>query len=329
MKKEIPQLDFTINLDAIAEGLTQSEMQTWDNCPEKWYLQYNLLLHRIGKHSWPLTYGTWIHGMLEQFYLSRGKNWKLDTPIKGEKFIALEDLAQAEYWRGVAKVQSEMYVSHFKHDFKLWEPVVVEEIVDLEFQGIRLKGMIDGLFRDITKKKATHAIWDHKTAKRFDDKTMLGWDFRFQFMFYMWLATKSKKLKEFPCSDFVVNGIKKPSIEQGKQTLPQFLQRLQIDMMERPEFYYYRKRYTLTKDSLKHFEENILGPKLARIRMIQEPSIPDFVKQMFTRNKNTDHCINSYGGVCEFLPACQNGLAIEGFQYKKREAKHQELITEE
>lgn len=329
LRKEVPLLEFEINAESIGEGLTQSEMQQWDNCPEKWYLGYNLMLHRRGKFAWPLVYGGWMHSALEEFYTTKGKRWSLDTTIKDKAFIAHEQLAQEDYWKGVAEVQMSCYASHFKNDSKIMRPVAIEEIIDFEFEGIRLKGMVDIFAQDLTTKEPSYYVWDHKTTGRIDKTTVLGWDFRFQFMFYCWLATKIDKWKGLPCKGFMVNAIKKPAIKQGvNQSLDSFLQRLQSDMMERPEQYYYREKLLLKKGNLEHFENQILRPKLNRIKMLFDPNISDDIKASLLRNKNTDHCISKYGSVCEFLPACQHGLAIEGHQYRKREVKHQELVSE-
>lgn len=328
-KLKLLPLDFEINPESLADGLTQSEMQTWDNCAEKWYLGYNLMLHKQGKFSWPLAYGGWIHGALEEFYTTRGKRWSLDCKIKDRNFVSHESLADEDYWKGVAEVQMACYASHFKHDCKIMKPIAVEEIIDFTFEGIRLKGMVDIFAQDLTSKKPAYYVWDHKTTGRIDKTTVFGWDFRFQFMFYCWLATKIDKWKDLPCKGFIINAIKKPQLRQGtNETLNGFLQRLQIDMQQRPENYYYREKLLLKTGNLDHFENQILRPKLNRIKLLHDPKVSHEIKTIILRNKNTDHCVSKFGSVCEFLPACQYGLEIEGHQFRKRENKHQELMSE-
>lgn len=234
-----------------------------------------------------------------------------------------------DYWVGVARVQMEIYVSQFKHDFKISKSLAVEEIVDFTFEGIRLTGMIDRYAQDLTtKKKNDYYVWDHKTTARLDRTTTIGWDFRFQFMFYCWIASKLPKWKKFPCKGFMVNAIRKPQIKMNKgDTLDSFLQRLQSDMMERPEFYFYREVLHLKQGDLHHFESTILRPKLNRIKLLLDPKTSETTRQAFLRNKNTDHCISKFGQVCEFLPLCQHGQD-EAFQYRRREVKHLELISD-
>lgn len=288
------------------------------------------MLYKRGKFAWPLTFGNWMHGALEEFYTTKGKRWSIDAQIKDRQFVSQEMLALEDYWKGVAEVQMSCYASHFKHDLKIMEPVAIEEIVDFEFEGIRLKGMVDVYAKDLTTKKSSdYYVWDHKTTGRIDKTTVLGWDFRFQFMFYCWLAARIPKWKSYPVKGFIVNAIKKPAIKQGvNQTLDSFLQRLQSDMMERPEMYYYREKLHLKPGDLQHFETQILRPKLNRIKLLFDPNVRDEIKTIILRNKNTDHCVSKFGSVCEFLPACQHGFDIEGHQFRKREHKHNELITE-
>lgn len=320
-----------INPDSIGDGITQSEMTCWDNCAEKWYLGYNLMLYQVGKFSWPLTYGGWIHGALEEFYRTKGKRWSLECAIPQRKFIPRDQLALEDYWTGVADVQMQIYASQYKHDFEIWQPLATEEIVDLTWRGVRLKGMIDmpAIFLP-NKKRKTVYIWDHKTSYTIDKKMVMGWDFRFQFMFYCWLATKLEKWKEWHIAGFVINAIRKPGLKwnQDKEILSAHLQRLETHMREEPNKYFYRDKLELTKDAMQHFEDHILGPKLDRIRILMDPKTPDAVRRLFMRNKNTDHCVSKFGTPCEFISACQNGLSLERFKYRKREVKHRELVSE-
>lgn len=316
--------DFQLNPHSIGEGLTQSEMQTQDNCGEKWYLGYNLMLARKQKFSWALTYGSWIHAALEEFYASKGKRWKVDATIPKAtlRTLSLENQAKYEYWQKLAKLQMDIYASHYKGDFKFFRVESIEEKVDYTFDGVRLKGMID-LFVYSNGHKGYYVV-DHKTTSRLDKTTVDGWDFRLQFMFYCWLASKLWPKK--PVRGFFINAIKKPALRQGEaESTVQFLQRVQTDMLANPEKYLYRDRLILKKDDLAHFEETILQPKLERVKLLMNPKIPDSVKFVMLRNKNTDHCTH-YGQPCEFLPICKNGMEVEQHAYKVRENKHEELI---
>lgn len=325
--KAIDPQQFTINPGNIAEGFTQSEMQTLDDCAEKWYLSYNLLLKKRGSFSWALTYGSWIHSALEEFYTCKGRyTWEPEIPMDKKKFMSAAMLADEDYWREIGRVQMEVYASYRKKDLKILQPLQdgVEQILDIEFEGIRFKGMIDlVLFHTLHN---GNFIMDHKTCSRIDKQTTMGWDFRFQFMFYSWLAWK--KWPDLKIKGTLINAIKKPGLQRKQgESIQAFGQRVNFDMLEKPEAYFYRERLLLTKGALQRFEDTILRPKINRIKLFRDPKISDETKFAILRNKNTGHCL-AYGQACPFLACCQHGTEIEGFQYHTREHKHEELETE-
>lgn len=319
-----PALDFAIDANLIGEGLTQSEMQTWDNCPEKWYLRYNLMLKKKGEFSWATTYGTWMHSFLEEFYSTKGKRYSFNPELRDRRIMTQQQLVDYEYWSQLLEIQGRTYASYYKHDFKLFKVKHVEVVADLRFRGVRLKGKIDLFLESLAH--GGFYTWDHKTTSRIDKSTVLGWDFRFQFMFYCWLAWKL--WPEHKVRGFFINAIRKPQIKRGEhESVKAFLQRVQSDMLVRPEFYFYRDRLRLKKGDLQHFEDTILIPKLERIKMLFDPKIPDEVKMMLVRNKNTDHCV-AYNSPCQFMNACKNGLELEQEFFYRRKAKHEELELE-
>lgn len=322
-------LDFEINPQILGEGITQSEMQTFDNCPEKWYLRYNLMLEKKGSFSWALIVGSAIHASLEEFYATKGKRWTWNLEPFIPKGILMEasNVEKMEYWRHIGQVMLEAYTEFYKDDFKIFEYKTsdIENVVDLEFKGFRLKGMID-LLAFNRSANGTYIV-DHKTAGRIDKTLLMGWDFRFQFMFYCWLARRQwpdKKIK-----GWMPNTIKKPELRpKQNESIPAFAQRVKLDMQQFPEKYFYRELCPFTKGSVERFEVEILLPKLERFRILTDAKTPDSIKMGFLRNKNTDHCI-AYGSACQFLPLCQHGAEIEKHQYSKRLHKHEELADAE
>ncbi len=321
---KLEKLDFHLNAASIGQGMTQSEMQCWDNCPEKWYLGYNLMLALRGKHSWALTYGSWIHEALDEYYKTKGKRWHIDPKVRDKHFLNAQQLSEYDYWVELANVQMSIYASHYKNDFKFFNILTTEEIIEFEWQGVLLKGMVDMFLQE--KKTGKFFMKDHKTTGKIDKQVVMGWDFRLQFMFYVWLCLKTKRQSP---SGYFVNAMKKPQLKQGaNETTKQFLQRVQIDMLSRPEVYFYRERLVLLKGDMEHFEKNILQPKIDRLKVLQDPKVSDSIKIMMARNKNTDYCLH-YGQPCEFMRVCKNGLAVEKAAYRKREVKHMELVETE
>lgn len=311
-------------LESAKDGFTQSEMMTMDNCPQKWYYQYVEQLQKIGSFSWALVYGSALHATLEEMYLTGGKRWSVATlQIPEGAQLTLAQEGQREYYQGLVKIQAEQYFKFYKDDFTCMEVVAVEQQVDTMFEGLRLKGMID-----LIVKMPNGKLWifDHKTASRLDANTQMGWDFRFQFMFYMWLARRQFPDLEF--AGFTINAIKKPALRQGKtESQTAFLSRCEFDMISEPDKYFYRDNLPMTKDALQRFEDNILRPKLNRLHLLTNEDTNDIIKNVLAHNSNTDACMH-YGAPCAFLPLCHHGEELEGFQYERREHKHQELAGE-
>lgn len=320
-----PVLDFEINSDSINEGFTQSEMQTQDNCGEKWYLGYNLMLSLRGKHSWALAYGGWLHEAWEEFYSTKGKRWHIDPKIRDKHFLSAEQLSTFEYWVGLANIQMQIYASHYKSDFKFYDIISTEEIIEFEWQGVILKAMVD--LYVLSKQYKGWYMMDHKTTGKIDKKIVTGWDFRLQFMFYCWLCYKTKK--KTPPSGYFINAMKKPQLKQGEHEPNRvFLQRVQTDMQLEPEKYFYRERLILKRGDLEHFEQKVLQPKIDRIKILRDPNVSNQIKIAMFRNMNTDYCMH-YQQPCEFLNACKRGLEIEKEFFRRRDIKHMELIEPE
>ena len=96
-----------------------------------------------------------------------------------------------------------------------------------------------------------------------------------------------------------------------------------------PEKYYYRQKLLMNKNNLQRFESFVLAPKLRRIQLLTNPNISDSIKLSIVNNPNTDYCQKYQGYECEFLPLCEHGFGLEGFQYEKKTVKHEELEAEE
>lgn len=309
---------------AAVEGWTQSEITTMDECPMIWFWRYGMLLRRKGWFSWASVYGTAFHSTMEEMYATGGKRWSPAPLIIPEGItLSQEKLQEKKYWEGVLNVQTQAYADRWKDDFDLFEVKRLEIDVDYVHEGIRLRGKIDLIF--VTK---DGKLWllDHKTTSRLDLKTVAAWDFRFQFMFYLWLAMK--QYPEYQFAGYYINAIKKPSIKVRKgDTLEMFFDRLRMNMGMEPDEYFYRDRLLLTKTSISHFEDFVLAPKLKRIKLLTNPEIPDSIREdvlhVMTANPNTNRC--QLYGACEFIPLCQHGYSREAFQYEQRSAKHEEL----
>jgi len=298
------------------EGFTQSEICTWDDCAEKWYLGYNHNLEIKGGFEWHFVYGDAVHETLENFYKFGTEEVAALQFPEGTLLTSAQEY-ERDMWQGILEVQMERYFHRYQDDLEVFSPWVVEKEVEVEFEGVKLRGKID-LGYDVDGGE-TNILSDHKTYGVEDYE---GWNFRFQFMFYIWLAQKAFNRK---VRKFIVNGIKKPQLRQGKkESLPTFVTRIRQAHIQEPEKYFVRHTLPTIKQSMEHFEERVLRPKLERIKLLTQEGTSDIVIESLVRNQNTNNCVK-YGRACEFLPICKHGYKSPSQFYTQRPNKHREL----
>lgn len=316
-----------IRRDTVEEGYTQTELGILDECGFKWHLMYNWRLSGSDP-QWYYAVGAAWHQIMENLYRSGGETFRPYRVIL-ESYVDTTPEVQAlqEQWEKILEVYAEEYVGYFGHkgEFASLQVDGIEQIQDLtiEWKGqkIRLKGMVDLKGRRYSKRQIT----DHKTFRTMNDALTQGWQFRFQFMFYRWLNRELTGEKERV--DFVVNGMRKPSIKVKKsESLPGYLQRLRGEIRTKPTDYFFRETLMLNEGRMKRFEEEVLAPKLNKIALIQQPPSNDVLSALVL-NKNTEACINKITGVyCPFFQICEKGTNPDRFT--RREHKHPELAGE-
>lgn len=306
-----------INPRTIDEGFTQSEFSTM-GCMQRWNYRYNELLYKPGIIPFPLRVGTAWHGGMEQFYATGGTRAAIATlqPEPGD-VPSLVDMEMFRYWNAVLPAMMEAYSIYYKADPIKWKIHKIEREMDIKYRGIRLRGKIDITATD----KNGNWIWDHKTTSRLDKDIVAGWDFRFQFMFYLWLLSKAEPLK---VKGFLVNAVKKPELRVKKtESLPEFAARVREDMIIEPDKYFCRIPYIVTKGHLDNFEKNVVDPKINILQFVIDNPTSELAWSLLN-NKNTDECQKWGGAPCEFIEMCQHGPKMR-FMYREKEQKHSEL----
>ena len=318
---------FVLNPERAAEGWTQSEITLMDDCGQKWFYRYHELLRKKGDFSWALIVGSAFHATLEQMYATQGQRWAVPTLVfPPGTVLSGQQMEKEMYWNHVLPAMCTAYSQYHASDFEKFVVEEIEEKVEVEFMGFKFRGMIDLRFRPIAKDGQW--IMDHKTASRIDTATTAGWDFRFQFMFYLWLKWKQGTV---PLRGYFINGVKKPELKIKKtESLPEFAERCRQDMVFEPQKYFYREKLIMTADAMEHFERHVLMPKIIRLQMLAgQASIgeeSEVIAATVARNMNTSHC-QAYGIPCEFLDLCRHGQDMM-FNYERRDHKHEELEAE-
>src|SRR6266404_5981454 len=309
----------------LSEGFTQSELSLLSLCPQKWNWQYNQLLFKPGIVAWPLLVGTVFHDAMEQLFSTKGKRVKVATLQFTETQVpAIDDFQKLEYFNTLVPIMVEAYRIYHQEDFLLDNIESLEEVVEVEYRGFRLRGKID----KTTIEDGQRVLTDYKTTSRIDKASVAGWDFRFQFMFYLWL--KSKLIKEGPpLGAFRVDAVKKTELRVKKtENLEGFGQRVFQDMIADPDKYFYRERFPIIDGSLEHFQTNVLDHKLNRIKAIVNPDTPLDVARLLIEDKNTEEC-QRWGIQCPFLDLSRHGYDKMGQFYRTKSVKHEELEDNE
>jgi PD-(D/E)XK nuclease superfamily len=332
MKQELSALKpniLSIEEACASGGFTQSELMTLTTCPEKWYLRYGRLLAKRGEFSWALHYGSAIHTMIEGFIHTKGKrvSWEL-PPLPSDVMVTPEVENDWDYWNEVGKAQTQAYRDFYNEEFKQNDyGDRVEFEPTIEFMGIKLTGKIDAL--PYLKSQKGYFVMDHKTASRLNESNLEGWTFRFQFMFYMWLASKMTEFKGLKLKGFMPNAIKKPELRQKvNESNMAFGARVYEDMITRPEVYFYRETGLMTADCIENFEQRDLVPKIKKLRIILGmDKAPTGMREALGRERNTDACF-AYFKKCPYFDICKLGPSSGMAFMTKKEVKHAELTPE-
>lgn len=307
----------------IADGFTQSELTVLSDCPTKWHLKYNLLLTKGDDYSFPLMVGTIIHDSLEQIYKTSFKRYNVDPVEFPEGAIpTIGDISKAKYWNEVVPKMIDAYVNYWRvKDAKDLQIISLEESLSIVYRGFILRGKID---LTAILKKTKRIIIDHKSSSKLNYDTVIGFDYRFQFLFYLWLKWKDKPKEKF--YGYAVNVIKKPELRpKQNEGFPEFALRVFSDMVANPEKYFYRETYQIGLANLQYFQDTVVDPKLDRIQLGIDQ--PDLFPILFG-DKNTSECQRLGQAPCIYYDYCRQGEDKVGHLYHTKSVKHPELEVE-
>lgn len=317
-------LTFELSPIVAADGFTQSELTCMDDCGKKWFWRYHEQLTRRGSFHWSLVIGDAVHKTLEQMYATKGETWEV-KPFRYPSGVILDpsDSAKEKLWYVIVDAMMTAYSQHYYRDFEEWEIEKIEETVEVEFMGFKFKGKIDLRYRNIGSR--LDWITDHKTTFRLGPDITAMWEFKFQFMFYLWLMWKSGR---DDLNGYQINAIRRPELRLGKtEGFPEFGERIRQDMVHEPQKYFYRNAIKFDVDMLRHFENRVLLPKVERLVLLSGDAYKYNAASAIAHNMNTDACYR-YGKPCEFLALCMQAPEDFLHEYDKRSSKHEELEGE-
>lgn len=204
-----------------------------------------------------------------------------------------------EYYKAITLTVMGRYFEYYKDDFK-FKFEEVEGQFDVKWNGFRLIGKRDGLFR----KGGRRLLFEHKTKSTIYEATIMQMlEFDFQNLYYI---ISNELDTGSPVDGVLYNVIRKPQSKQGKnETLKEFAERLGQVIDKDPEHYFKRYEVEYSKEQKEEFQFELFE-KLTRIKDLIEGKRPPL--------KNEGFCFAGYP--CDYLKACSQGH-MEGFTQRK------------
>lgn len=313
--------------DIEKHGISQGLLTKFDHCRQdaKWWTQG---LTRMGDPSLALSFGIITHAALELAYrdIQIGKLKKSPTQKRINKYLdSIEQTWKQENPRATADLNTILstalgfagsvlptYFDLYPEDFSV-EWVSIEQEIDIPYKlpdgrRTRLVGKMDGVYRD-------GGIWllETKTKSRIDEAFIADWlPMDLQTNWYMYAIRKT--LKKRP-RGVLYNIIRRPQLRlKQKETSTQFAVRCAQDVIERPEWYFYRFKCKVGVGDLLRFQ----GELEERVTAFY-----DWWQGRGAHYRNSNGCETKYG-ICEWFGACTGRLE----DYKMRDKLFPELELE-
>jgi hypothetical protein len=298
-------------------GVTQSLMGKFQSCRRSWLLAINRWeLPSAGKY---MGYGSMVHEVLDKMYssVSSGDIRVEELPELITAAIDAYDMGKswsaedAEMQKAKAQAILECYIIVFKKDFVELRFEAVEEQFDIKWNGVRLRGKVDGKFRD---KNGGGWNMEHKNySKIVEDTLSLVLTYDLQNLFYMLAdkVTHGKLLK-----GVLYNILRNPEVRKMDGGPAEVYKMLKDKVMKDPRHYFIRFELPYGKPDMSQFEEE-LEYKILDMKGI----INGNKNEQFSRcYKNERVCTSPY--TCEYIGACASKSL---FGYRQQPSLFNEL----
>lgn len=296
--------------DPMAQGLSQSQIQTRLECGEKARLSTVLGWTPKGS-SKPLIWGSIFHAMLEAGYkgLRAGKGW----PDHAHLMAAADAEMQGEYPGAITSttdiieecfLEASQLIGPYR---KTWEKedgkVKWLKVEDAFRRSLTddippMKGKFDAVFEH---PKFGVGLLETKTKSQISHNLTDLLPLDLQLAYYL-TALRREGLKP---TTVWYNIIRRPGLKRGKEEKAKdFQERIKEDVTSRPEHYFQRLPVTLEKGEL-DFALNRVAYQLDAYQEWYESVLESGIKTRCL-GFNSGACEGKYG-TCAFLPICSKG----------------------
>jgi hypothetical protein len=290
-------LTFPKKYSLVKDGITQSLLATYIQCPKKFLYSINLWAEPEKKST---QFGSFFHHILETIYsekICQQKNLSaaITICIDAYQFPKVIKTDEAEYMRAVASVLAPFYFKLYAKDFDY------EITTEYKFEAplgnlAKLRGMVDGIFG--TPDTGDYILLETKTKsqipeERIEGKLSLDW----QTLFYSMAA---RIIFGKPPKKIIYNVVRYPQ-RKIKTTVQDFCAELLKDVTAKPDYYFMRWETSFTNMELDKFQEEISS----------------YIMDISTDTKfrrNLSACDSLYP--CPYIQACITGKP-EGLRKKK------------
>jgi hypothetical protein len=275
------------------DGITHSLMQTFLKCPRSFWFTVHGFEPCI-KQEGVFTYGNLIHSLLDLTYTVWDKKKALPSGRDLRLQLFKSSMENSFFKRGDLKevicMIFQNYLRANKTDFKNFDIIACERTFDVKFEGIRLRGKKDMIYK--LKNSGSYYIFETKTMSRITPQDIIDkLQFDHQSLFYA--------LAEHIEFDRVVKGvtynvIRNPlSKPKDNETIQDYIKRLDKQIKIEQTHFFKRFSALFTLQNINMFKEE-LKPKLELLNNICDGKIHPYMCET--------SCIGY--GKCKFLGIC-------------------------
>jgi hypothetical protein len=289
--------DYTIN----GTGITQSLLANFMTCRQKFLFAVNRWAPKQGNKN--VDFGSLFHQLLDNAYhRKKPPEWNrigkwIDEYFEKNQELMSSSIEEQERMAVVAQVLIVEYCNFYKKDWEDRKFTEIEQVFDVNFNGARLLGKIDGGY-DIVKTKVKHWLMEHKTKGRIEEDFLtLMLTFDFQNLFYITAREKGTGKNIY---GVLYNVVRNPGIRlNSTESLESYATRLQRAIKKDPKHYFKRYEIPYTESDKELFRKE-LKIKLDELKL--------FLRGVLKPYRNQHACTTPYR--CQYLDACSsNSLA--------------------
>jgi hypothetical protein len=281
--------------------ITQSEVVTYGKCPRLHKFKYIELLRPRSTDS--MRRGTAVHLGVE----------KGDPSVARDYVLSFQDKVFGREAKDELRMTAAVCEAMVQGALLLWPNWPKDREVEFDMPLInpetgrpsrvhRFAGVIDGLSDD--------SVTELKTTSRLDASYIDRLDVDFQISWYLEAASR---IKQRPIRKMNYAVIRWPSSKQRKkETVEEYIERIQKDYQDRPDFYFHLEPVTRSEEQMKLWRMEAWELH-KRILAVENGAFAP---------RNTESCVGRYGR-CRFLDLCCGAVSRDSYDVVSR--PHQEL----